>query len=222
MRITFRTVLTAAVALPTLTACATTGALRRAREESAAAVAAERAQRVAADDALAASDSMIRNDLGAVRGDVQALRQELQAMKTEFGAKITAMENGIQFDMPVNFAFDDATVRSQDQPQLDRFAKIVDHYYTGSKVTVEGFTDPAGSAAYNLMLSRRRADAVRYYLTSHGLSTVQLESIGYGKTRLVAPGASHDSPGAEMNRRVVFVIESRGQRAVALATPEGR
>jgi peptidoglycan-associated lipoprotein len=219
MRMTYRSLL-AAVALPTLAACATTGALRRAREEQAAALASERSQRIAADSALALSDSVQRAELGAVRGDVQALRTDLQQMKTEFGAKITAMENGIMFAMPVNFAFDDANVRPQDQPMLDRFAKIADHYYTGSKVTVEGFADPAGSAAYNLMLSRQRADAVRNYLTSHGLNTVQLASIGYGKTRLVNPGASHEMPGAEQNRRVVFVIESRPQRAVAMAQPQ--
>ena len=218
MRMTYRSLL-AAVALPTLAACATTGALRRAREEQAAALAAERSQRIASDSALAVSDSMLRSDLNVVHGDVQALRNELQAMKTEFGAKITAMENAIQFDMPVNFAYDDANIRSQDQPMLDRFAKVVDHYYTGSKVTIEGFADPAGSVAYNMMLSRQRADAVRNYLTSHGLNTVQLASIGYGKSRLVTPGASRDMPGAELNRRVVFVVESKGQRAVALAQP---
>jgi peptidoglycan-associated lipoprotein len=219
---TYRSLLAAVALLPMLGACATTGALRRAREEQAAALASERSQRIASDSALAVSDSMMRSDLGAVRGDVQALRNELQAMKTDFNAKITAMENGIQFDMPVHFAFDDAMVRSQDQPALDRFAKIVDHYYTGSKLTIEGFTDPAGSVAYNLMLSRQRADAVRNYLTSHGLTTVQLTTIGYGKTRLVTPGASHEQPGAEENRRVVFVIESKGQRSVALAQPQNR
>jgi peptidoglycan-associated lipoprotein len=218
MRMTYRSLL-AAVALPTLAACATTGALRRAREEQAAALATERAQRISSDSMLAVNDSILRSDLGAVHGDVQALRSELQAMKTEFGAKITAMENAIQFAMPVNFAYDDATVRSQDQPMLDRFAKVVDHYYTGSKVTIEGFADPAGSVAYNLMLSRQRADAVRNYLTSHGLTTAQLATIGYGKSRLVNPGAAREMPGAEQNRRVVFVIESKGQRAVAMAQP---
>jgi peptidoglycan-associated lipoprotein len=163
---------------------------------------------------------MLRSDLGAVKGDVTALRNELQQMKTEFGAKITALENGIMFMMPVNFAFDNATVRPEDQPMLDRFAKVVDHYYTGSKVTIEGFADPAGGAAYNLMLSRQRADAVRGYLSSHGLNSVTLATIGYGKTRLVTPGASRDMPGAELNRRVVFVVETRPQRSVAIIQPQ--
>jgi hypothetical protein len=43
----------------------------------------------------------------------------------------------------------------------------------------------------------------------------ELNAIGYGETRLVTPGASHDQPGAELNRRVVFVIETKPQRSVA-------
>ena len=218
MGMTYRSALAAVVVLPMLAACATTGSVKRAREEAANNLAAERAQRVSADSTLAVADSVTREELGAVRGDVAALRKDLQALRTEFGAKITALETGMAFAMPVNFAYDDATIRSQDQPMLDRFAKVVEKYYTGTKVTVEGFADPAGGVAYNLNLSRRRADAVRYYLTSK-LSTVQLASIGYGKTRLVTPGASRDMPGAELNRRVVFVIETRGQKSVAMAQP---
>jgi peptidoglycan-associated lipoprotein len=122
--------------------------------------------------------------------------------------------------MPVNFAFDDATVRTDDAPVLGRFAKVVQKYYPGSKVTIEGFADPAGSNRYNLVLSQRRATAVREYLVSQGLTGNELSVVGYGKTRLVAPGASRDQPGAEMNRRVTFVIESKPQRSVALVAPE--
>ena len=43
-----------------------------------------------------------------------------------------------------------------------------------------------------------------------------LRTIGYGKERLVNPGAEKDQPGAEANRRVVFVIETRGANTVAI------
>jgi peptidoglycan-associated lipoprotein len=85
----------------------------------------------------------------------------------------------------------------------------VQQYYPGTKVTVEGFADPAGSVRYNLALSKRRADAVRQYLVGQGMPAEALSTVGYGKTRLVVPGAWGDKPGAEQNRRVVFVIETR-------------
>ena len=182
--------------------CATRGQLKRGLQQQQAALDAERTQRMAADSAYAAQ-------LGAVQTDVASLRTDLQNLRTEFGAKITAMENGVKVTFPVNFAFDDATVRSEDQPAIDRFADVAQKHFTGSVITVEGFADPAGTQSYNLELSRRRADAVRSLLLAKGLGAEQIRSVGYGKTRLVVPNASHDEPGAEQNRRVVFVIESK-------------
>jgi peptidoglycan-associated lipoprotein len=90
-----------------------------------------------------------------------SLRTDLQGMRTEFGAKITALEESVEFALPVHFAFDEALVRPEDRAALDRFAQVVQRHYGGAKLTVEGFADPAGSVHYNLDLSRRRADAVR-------------------------------------------------------------
>ena len=174
------------------------------------ALASEQAQRAASDSALA-------QQLGMVQGDVAALRTDLQNMRSEFGAKITAMEDGLHFAFPVNFDFNAATVRDQDQAALTRFSSVVQKYYPGSKVTIEGFADPAGTTRYNVALSTRRAEAVKQYLVSNGLTTNELGVVGYGETRQVTPGASHDQPGAEANRRVVFVIESRGEKSVAMA-----
>jgi|SRR3954468_897610 peptidoglycan-associated lipoprotein len=177
-----------------------------------AALMSERSERAASDSALA-------QQLGMVRGDVTQLRSDLQAMRQEFSAKIAMMEDGLHFAFPVNFAYDDANVRSQDQAALARFSNVVQKYYPGSKVTIEGFADPAGSARYNLVLSKRRAESVRDYLVKNGLTGNELGVVGYGETRQVATGASRNQPGAELNRRVVFVIESKGQRNVAMATP---
>src|SRR5919201_1859943 len=211
MRSQVKTVVAVALVAPVLAGCATKGFVRenvrtsiaaeRARADSA--VAAERQARMAADSALTT--------------DVAALRKDLDSLRTEFGAKITALEEGLQFALPVHFAFDDATIREEDHAALDRFAKIAQKYYPGSTVTVEGFADPAGSTRYNLNLSRRRADAVRSYLGSIGM-TGDLRAVGYGEQRLVVPGAQKDDPGAEENRRVVFVIENKGQPTPGVAS----
>jgi peptidoglycan-associated lipoprotein len=203
-----------------LSGCVTTGRFKRVTEQQSAEIAQQKSALDAERTDRMAQDSALRQDLGMVRGDVQALRTELQQMKTDLGAKITAMEDGLKFDMPVNFAFNDATVRQEDYTTLDRFAHVVSQYYPQSKVTIEGFADPAGSSRYNVSLSKRRATAVKDYLTSKGLTTNQLETVGYGETRLVTPRAWGNQPGAELNRRVVFVIETAGQQSVALAQPQ--
>ncbi len=188
-----------------LSACATKGFVRdqvgMVRDTLGTQIATERSERQAADEAL--------------RGDIAALRTELQTMRSEFGAKITALEDGLRFAFPVNFAFDDANVRPEDQAALDRFVAVAQQYYPNATITVEGFADPAGSAAYNRQLSERRAESVKSYLVGRGMSDAQLRAIGYGEQRLVNEGAWGEDPGAQANRRVVFVVEHVGAAAVA-------
>lgn len=198
-----------ALGAATLSACATKGFVRQQVETG---VAAERTERMAGDSSLNGSMTTqftaVNGQIEALKTDVQSLRQDLTALRTEFGAKITAMENGMKFAMPVTFAFDDATVQDADRAQLDRFAQIVNKYYGGSMVTVEGFADPSGSVSYNKELSKKRADNVAAYLSQAGLTGVSMKTVGYGEDRQVAPGAEKDQPGAQSNRRVVFVVET--------------
>jgi peptidoglycan-associated lipoprotein len=184
-----------------LSACATKGFVRQGLEEQRVALDSERQARESGDAAL-------RTDVNGLRTDLTALRTDLGTLRNEFGARITAMEDQVKFAMPVHFGFDDAAVRQQDQAALEKFAQVANTHYKGATITIEGFADPAGSQAYNLRLSRERADAVRDYLVSKGLDGAQLRTVGYGKTRLVRPGAKAGDDGAELNRRVTFVVET--------------
>ena len=208
MSLSIRTLTVCTVGMLTLSACATRGALRRGLED-------ERNARVAADNAQ-------QQDIAALRSDVTQLRADLNSLRTEFGAKIAEVSAGLQFAMPVHFAYDDASVRSADMKALDRFASVAAKYYPGSKVTVEGFADPAGTVEYNLALSQRRADAVRSYITSRGLDGSLVQAVGYGESRLVRPDASRYQAGAELNRRVVFVIETPGDARAATVAALGQ
>ena len=119
------------LAMLSLSACATKGALRRGLEQ-------ERSARVTADNAQQA-------DLATQRAELAALRTDISTLRTEFGAKITEVTEGIKFAFPVHFGYDDASVRNSDVAALERFAGVVSRYYPGAKLTVEGFADPAGS-----------------------------------------------------------------------------
>jgi outer membrane protein OmpA-like peptidoglycan-associated protein len=205
------TMMAVALAVPVFTsACATKGFVREqlAAQRTAidSVIAMERTERMAGDSALR----------GEFTTQLNALRADLTSLRDTFNVRITALENGVQFATPVNFAFDDATVRDQDRELLDRFATVVQKYYPGSKITVEGFADPVGGANYNRRLSMRRAESVKAYLTEKGI-TSEIQTIGYGEARPVVPGAGRDEPGAEQNRRVVFVIESRPQQTRGVA-----
>jgi peptidoglycan-associated lipoprotein len=201
MRTSIRTVSAFVLSAGVLSGCVTKKTFRREITAVQTSVTSERTARIAADSGLAA--------------DIATLRTDLQNLRTEFGARITAMEQGMQFAFPVNFAFDDASVQAENQAALTRFAQVAQKYYPGAVITVEGFADPAGAARYNQQLSARRAESVKAYLTSQGLDGSLLKTVGYGENRQVVPGAQRDDQGADQNRRVVFVIESRGTGTAA-------
>jgi outer membrane protein OmpA-like peptidoglycan-associated protein len=198
MNVPMRTLTLCTAGLFSLSACATKGALKRGLEAQTAALESERAARTAADE-------QAKQETAA---QIASLRTDLQGLRTEFGAKIEQVSQGLQFAFPVHFGFNDANVRDADSAALERFANVVQKHYPGAKITVEGFADPAGSSRYNKALSQRRADAVKAYVAGKGVDASLIQSVGYGETRLVNRAAWGDQPGAELNRRVVFVIET--------------
>lgn len=157
-------------------------------------------------------DAALGARVDGLAGDVAALRTELDAMEREFGVKVEELEASLRVHVPVHFGFDQDQVEPDGREVLERFAGVANRYYPGAQVTVEGFTDPAGSAAYNLRLGQRRADAVRGYLVAQGMAADRIRAVSYGENteRLVAPDAQ--GPGTEgwENRRVVLVIDHDG------------
>lgn len=75
------------------------------------------------------------------------------------------------------------------------------------RFNIEGHTDSSGSDAYNLQLSRERAQAVVDYLKSHGIEEWRLFAEGFGEEKPIATNKT--SLGRSLNRRVEIIsIES--------------
>ncbi len=151
---------------------------------------------------------------------IDALEQELQSLRQEYNVSIERMRGMLKFDVPVHFEFDRAELRESDRPVLDRFASVVREHYADAVVTVEGFADPAGSAAYNRRLGQRRGESVRQYLTSDGqLGAERIRVVSYGEARdrQVVPGAQ--GPNGLPNRRVALVIDYAGTAGAEVALP---
>ena len=69
--------------------------------------------------------------------------------------------------------------------------------------TIEGHADERGTREYNLALGERRANAVKDYLMTYGISSNRLSVVSYGKERPVNSGSN---PLAwSQNRRSVTV-----------------
>jgi len=167
-----------------------------------------------------AVSDLLGGRITAVERRMAALESDLQQMERDFEVSIQRMEDQLRFNVPVYFAFNDATVESEDETVLNRFGSVAREYYPEALITIEGFTDPAGSAEYNLQLGQRRAAAVAGYLVGTAeLNEERVRAVSYGEDtrRLVMPeGWGPGAPGWE-NRRVVLVIDHDGQPPVLRA-----
>ncbi|HEX2761060.1 MAG TPA: peptidoglycan-associated lipoprotein Pal [Rhizomicrobium sp.] len=82
----------------------------------------------------------------------------------------------------VHFEFDQYNVQESDKAILGRQAAWLAKY-PAVRVTIEGHCDERGTREYNLALGARRANAVKEYLVSQGVSTARVETVSYGKER---------------------------------------
>jgi len=103
----------------------------------------------------------------------------------------------------VEFQTASATLTEGSRPILDGVAQdLVIHPLV--QVELQGHTDSQGADAYNLDLSQRRAESVRDYLISKGVSGTRLVAKGYGETQPIADNKT--AAGRAQNRRVVMKV----------------
>ncbi len=90
-------------------------------------------------------------------------------------------------------------------PKLERACDILKRY-PQARVVVEGHTDTRGSAAYNLRLSKKRAEAVKDWLIQHQcIRPENIEARGYGESKPIVFPEKKPEDYAK-NRRVVLRI----------------
>jgi peptidoglycan-associated lipoprotein len=154
------------------------------------------------------------NRVDALETRADNLERELERLARELSTTVERLESALRFNIPVHFAFDEAELTGDAREALNRFASVVREHHPDYLVTVEGFTDPAGTAAYNLDLGMQRAQAVEAFLTTEaGLTADRVRAVSYGEAgnRLVAPQSQ--GPGQEgwENRRVALVVDYVGR-----------
>ena len=114
----------------------------------------------------------------------------------EANSLLITLDSGILFDV------DKYDLRPEAEEVLKNLAIVLKE--ADIKVfEVDGHTDSDAGDKHNQVLSENRANAVKDFLTSQGI-TAEITIKGYGKTR---PIASNDTPeGKQKNRRVEIVI----------------
>jgi outer membrane protein OmpA-like peptidoglycan-associated protein len=159
---------------------------------------------------------------GAIIGhqmDQQAkeLRQDIP------GATVTRVGEGIAvtFASGLLYDFDSSVVRAEAAKNLSNLAASLGKY-PNTNLLIVGHTDAVGTSQYNQALSERRARAAADYLTTHGVNSARVNSVGRGETE---PLAANDTEGGrQLNRRVeiaIFANSSDGDSGLRIE-PAGR
>jgi OOP family OmpA-OmpF porin len=121
------------------------------------------------------------------------------------GPSLQARLNDLLSRTQIEFDSNQASLTARGRAALDRLVPVLTQAPHAS-IEIGGHTDAFGAADYNKDLSQRRAEAVKDYLTSHGV-THELTAVGYGATKPLAAGLSRAA--LQRNRRIeLHVLET--------------
>src|SRR3984885_7158011 len=185
---------------------------RRRADAEAAQAEAQRQQAAALAQQQAAQAAAAAAQQAANQAEQQ--RQEAVRQKEEMRARLLAQLNqvlqtrdtarGLVVSMPdVLFDFNKYTLKPEARERLARISGIV-LAYPDLKLQVEGYTDSIGSDEYNQTLSDKRAEAVRDYIVTSGVSMNNVVARGMGKADPVAD--NRKAAGRQLNRRVEMIV----------------
>jgi Mg-chelatase subunit ChlD len=107
----------------------------------------------------------------------------------------------------VNIFFDPgkSLVKSNQKAEIERILQVITQY-PNQKFEIRGHTDDTGNEKTNLILSQKRADAIKTELIKKGIEPKRISAKGLGKQMPVADNKSKE--GRLLNRRIeLFVIE---------------
>ena len=104
----------------------------------------------------------------------------------------------------INFDYDSDIIRDESKPTLDKIVAMLKSEPI-MQLIIEGHTDSDGTTEHNQILSQKRAESVKLYLTSAGISSSRLSTEGYGESMPVASNTI--ATGKAQNRRVELVVK---------------
>ena len=87
----------------------------------------------------------------------------------------------------VYFAFDKSNLDASSKTLLDAYAAWLNS--NNVNTTIEGNCDERGSREYNLALGQRRADSVKDYLVSQGVSSSRIDTVSFGEEKPECTGS---------------------------------
>jgi outer membrane protein OmpA-like peptidoglycan-associated protein len=145
------------------------------------------------------------NELNDTNGKVNDMGGKVEGLNGQLGQINAALGNLDDYKpagtTTVNFKFNSSKLSPEATAALDSFVSSNIGSAKRYFVALQGYTDRVGGDAYNLELSRRRAEAVQTYLIGkHSIPVFRVMLVGFGKDNPVDPDKTKAAQAK--NRRV--------------------
>jgi outer membrane protein OmpA-like peptidoglycan-associated protein len=129
---------------------------------------------------------------------------DLAVVKKPKNPLVVIVGKEITIKQQVQFALDSAVILPESTGLMTEIADTMIKNPRITRIEVQGHTDNTGTAEHNMVLSEQRANAVRDWLTSHGVAADRLVARGYGQEKPLVPNVTPAMKAK--NRRVQFII----------------
>ncbi|MBE0412137.1 OmpA family protein [Yoonia sp.] len=140
----------------------------------------------------------------AIGNNLDKQAEELRrTLRSDVGVSNNGKNLVVVLSQDLLFATDSTALSGVSRNELAVVAQSLNRY-PNTTVNVLGHTDNVGSAAYNLDLSQRRAQAVASVLIGGGVAPSRIRSIGRGEDQPIA--SNLNAAGRQANRRVEIII----------------
>ena len=152
--------------------------------------------------------------IGAVVGAATGVyldnkEKKLRQQMAGTGVEVNRNPDGsVGLIMPGNITFDTnkSTIKPNFYTTLNKVAQTLTED-NKSAILVTGYTDSTGNDSINIPLSQARAQSVKNYLASQGVSSSRIDAQGLGSSNPIASNAT--AAGKEQNRRVEISIYAK-------------
>jgi outer membrane protein OmpA-like peptidoglycan-associated protein len=126
--------------------------------------------------------------------------------KTKTSSAVKAAEENLSLLMTIDFDFAKYFIRKEYNDDIKKVADTMKENLKAQAV-IKGYTDSIGKRAYNMRLSKKRANSLKQYLVKKfGIKASRIATIGYGFDK---PVASNDTEeGRQKNRRAEIFIKN--------------
>lgn len=211
-----------------LSACATNDDIAKAVAPVDAQAQANAAEISRTQSELASTQGVLNNQgdqLGKVGGQVDQLGGQVSSLNGQVGrigataqealdrakaagvlAEGKFMYSVVLTDDSIKFPANKAQLTPEAQARLDELVTRLKAENKNVYLEIQGYADATGSPQVNERLGAERAEAVRRYLSSHGVPLSRINTISYGEANPAAPNNTRE--GRAQNRRVVIQVLS--------------